>query len=394
MQDRNVLIKTAEELLDKLVKTRRELHMIPELAFCEYKTSDYICKRLDEIGVPYKRGVAKTGVVALIEGKNAKKTLLLRADIDALPIQEDKSREYASTHDGVMHACGHDAHAAILLGVAEVLYRLRDELYCNVKLVFQPAEEGEGGAEPMIDEGVMENPTVDAALGLHVMTDVETKSVRVKGGPVMACPDEFKLKVIGKGGHGATPKECINPIAVAASIITEFNKLADAYKDAQPPVVISVCTVEGGSFYNIIPQEVTIGGTTRMYDYSVREQLPKRMEEIAKRCTDEFGAKCEFQYIKSYPPLINNGGMANEFADVCAELFGEDKVVRGGPSFMGGDDFAYFAERVPAVYFNLGTGNAKKGITMPLHSPDFDIDEDCLLTGVLAMCQYALKYGK
>ena len=394
MQDKNVLIKKVANLFEKLVEMRRDLHMIPELAFCEYKTSDYICKRLDEIGVPYKRGMAKTGVVALIEGKNAEKTLLLRADIDALPIQEDKSREYASTHDGVMHACGHDAHTAILLGVAEVLFGLRDELSCNVKLVFQPAEEGAGGAEPMIAEGVMENPKVDAALGLHVMTGVETKSVRVKAGPVMACPDEFKLKVIGKGGHGATPKACINPITLAARIITEFNKLADEYKDAEPLVVISVCTVEGGSFYNIIPQEVTVGGTTRMYDYSVREQLPKRMEEIAKHCAEEFGASIEFQYIKSYPPLINNGEMANEFADVCAELLGEEKVVRGGPSSMGGDDFAYFAERVPAVYFNLGTGNAKKGITMPLHSPDFDIDEDCLSTGVLAMCQYALKYGK
>ncbi len=394
MQDKNILIKTAEELFEKTVKTRRELHMIPELAFCEYKTSDYICKRLDEIGVLYKRGIAKTGVVALIEGKNAEKTLLLRADIDALPIQEDKSREYASIHDGVMHACGHDAHTAILLGVAEVLYRLRDELSCNVKLVFQPAEEGEGGAEPMIAEGVMENPAVDAALGLHVMTDVKTKSIRVKGGPVMACPDEFKLKVIGKGGHGATPKACINPITVAAGIITEFNKLADVYKDAEPPVVISVCTVEGGSFYNIIPQEVMIGGTTRMYDYNIREELPKRMEEIAKRYADKFGANCEFRYIKSYPPLINNSEMSNEFVDICAELIGEDKVVRGGPSSMGGDDFAYFAERVPSVYFNLGSGNAKKGITMPLHSPDFDIDEDCLLTGVLAMSNYALNFGK
>lgn len=392
--DISALLNAVDSISDKIKLMRNELHKIPELAFCEEKTSDYICKKLDEIGVTYKRGVAKTGVVALIEGKNAAKTLLLRADIDALPMQEDKSRANCSLHDGVMHACGHDAHTAVLLGVTEVLWSFRDSLSCNVKLIFQPGEEDTGGALPMIEEGVLDNPKIDAAVALHVMNEVATGKIRVKSGPVMACPDEFDLKIIGKGGHGGYPKECINPVEIASHVVSDFYKLSEEINKPERPVVISVCSINGGTFYNIIPNEVSIRGTVRLYDRELRKKLPHMLEEIIKRNTEKFGAEYEWDYRLMFPPLINDEKMCEEFSDICTDVIGNDNVIKNGTPSMAGDDFAYFAEKVPSVYFNLGSGNKEKGITMPLHAPDFDIDEDCLKTGVLAMCSYALKYGE
>ena len=392
--EKKELLSAVDKISESLKKMRRELHQIPELAFCEEKTSDYICKKLDDIGITYKRGIAKTGVVALIEGKNATKTLLLRADIDALPMQEDKSRPGCSLHDGVMHACGHDAHTAVLLGVAEVLWSLRDSLSCNVKLVFQPGEEDTGGAEPMISEGVLENPKVDAALALHVMNEVETGKIRVKPGAVMACPDEFDLKIIGKGGHGGYPKECVNPIEVASRIVNDFYALSGEVNEPDRPVVISVCSINGGTFYNIIPNEVSIRGTVRLYDSKLRKNLPDMLENIIKENTKHFKAEYEWDYRFMFPPLINDEKMCEEFSDVCADVIGNENVIKNGTPSMAGDDFAYFAEKVPSVYFNLGSGNKEKGVTMPLHAPDFDIDDDCLKTGVLALCSYALNFGK
>ncbi len=380
---------------EKVKTMRRELHQIPELAFYEEKTATYIAAKLDELGIPYRTNVAKTGIVALIETEDAEKTLLIRADMDALPIDEKKECDYRSTHPGCMHACGHDAHCAILLATAEVLWSLKDDLSCNIKLMFQPGEEGVGGAEPMIAECVLENPKVDAALALHVMNDETVGNVRMKAGGVMACPDEFDLKIIGKGGHGAYPEECINPIAITSEIVLAFSELAKELNQPERPVVISVCAaLGGGSAYNIIPQSVDVRGTVRLYDKELRGQIPALLEDIIREKVKKYGGSYEWNYRLMYPPLLNDEKLVGWLSSMCAEILGKERVVLGGKSSMAGDDFAYIAERVPSVYFNLGSGNEEKGITMPLHSPDFEIDEDCLLVGVLSLSKAALEFGK
>lgn len=393
-QQMEALKCAADRLADKVVQTRRELHQIPELAFCETKTAAYICSRLEQIGIPYQNGVAQTGVVALIEGAPGAKTLLLRADMDALPMQENQTREYCSRHDGAMHACGHDGHVAIMLGVAELLWERREELSCNVKLVFQPAEEDTGGAMPMIAAGALEAPKVDAALALHIMNEVECGKVRVRQGAVMASPDEFDLTIVGQGGHGAYPQECVDPIVIASQIVTAFSVLASRFTSPFEPAVISVCSINGGSFYNIIPEKVCMRGTVRLYDNSLRQELPIRMEQIVKQYTEAYGAGYEWEYRKMFPPLMNDDSMVRKFSACSSEILGEENVLTGGQPSMAGDDFAYFAERVPSVYFNLGAGNREKGTVMPLHSPDFDFDETCLVTGVLAVSWFALCFGK
>ncbi|MBQ3554508.1 MAG: amidohydrolase [Clostridia bacterium] len=387
-----MLAAKVEEIAEHVIHMRRALHRIPELAFCEEKTAAYIAEQLDKIGIPYQKGVAKTGVVALIEAKNAEKTLLIRADMDALPMDEKKDCEFSSIHAGRMHACGHDAHTAVLLGAAEILWQLKEHLSCNVKLLFQPAEEGVGGALPMIEEGVMENPTVTAALALHVMNDAKVGTVALKPDGIMACPDEFDLKVIGKGGHAAYPELCINPISVVSEIVLAFSELANKLNRPERPVVISVCGVQAGTTaHNIIPETAQILGTVRLYDKTIRAEIPGLLEEIIREKAEKYGARYEWDYRLMYPPLINDEAMTKEVSRLLSEILGEEQVGVCKAS-MGGEDFAYFTERVPGVYFNLGTGNAEKGIDMPLHSPDFKIDEDALKIGVLAFCKVALEY--
>lgn len=384
----------AKKIAEQSVRIRRDLHKIPELAFQETLTAEYIASRLRKIGIPYQNGVAKTGIVGLIAGNPGKQTLLLRADMDALPIQEDKKRAGCSQHDGVMHACGHDGHVAVLLGVAELLWQYRQHLSCNIKLVFQPAEEDTGGAEPMIREGVLENPAVDAALSLHIMNDLEAGKIRVKRGAVMACPDEFDLKIIGKGGHGAYPHECVDPIAIAGQILCAFSALSARGTDPSTPCVISVCSICGGSFYNVIPDCVQMRGTVRLYDKALRKKLPLQLENIIKHYTSAYGANYEWDYRFMFPPLFNDAQLTEQFEKYTVDILGKENVTDEGKPSMAGDDFSYFADRVPSVYFNLGGANSTKGITMPLHSPDFDFDESCLMTGILAVGWFALHFGR
>ena len=384
----------AKEMAQKAIRMRRDLHRIPELAFTEKETSAYICAKLEELGIPYQSGIAGTGFVGFIRAEHAEKTLLLRADMDALPMQESKQLSFCSEHDGVMHACGHDGHIAVLLGTAEILQRLRKELSCNVKLVFQPGEEDTGGAKPMIEEGVLENPHVDAAAALHIMNDTECGKIRVPDGAVMACPDEFDLKIIGKGGHGAYPSECIDPIVIAAQIITAFSALSARFTDARTPNVISVCSVCGGSFYNIIPESVTLRGTVRLYDPELRKRLPKMMERVIQGYTNAYGATYQWDYRFMFPPLINDSALAEHFAQCAEEILGKEMVLRSVKPSMAGDDFSYFAERIPSVYFHLGGGNPERGLCEPLHSPAFNFDEDCLETGMSVLSYFALNYGR
>ena len=390
----NQVKQIVDEIFGEIVTYRRELHKIPEIGFSEYKTADYICRQLDEMGIPYKRGIAKTGIVGFLKGNPGKKTLLMRADMDALPVTEENNCEFRSQHEGMMHACGHDAHMAILLGCAKVLSRLKDRLSCNIKFCFQPAEEAIGGALPMIEEGILENPHVDAAVGGHVMNDVPVGKVLVKAGEMMAAPDDFTLVVHGRGGHGAYPHECIDPIAIMTQILQGFNTLSARYTTPLEKHLISVNYFQAGTSYNVIPDDATVMGTVRVYNEDLRRKLPEEMEKIASSIAAAFGATCELEYIFRYPPLINDKDMTDAFRSCAEEILGKENVVEGKDPSMAGEDFAYFAKAVPSVFVNYGTGNEEMGATMPLHNAGFIIDEEGLRTGVLAMSYFALQFGR
>ena len=391
MIDTQIIKKLAENLESKVIKMRREIHKYPELSFNEHNTMKYICSKLDEIGVRYSSGIAGTGVVALIKGEkksNNEKTLLIRADIDALPIMEVSDKDYKSQNDGVMHACGHDAHTAILLGTCELINSLKSEFSGYIKFAFQPGEETDGGAEPMIYEGVLEEPKVDACVALHVEPGILVDGIHVKQGPFYASPDNFRIKIIGKGGHAAQPQNCINPITAAAEIITA---LCDLNASAQSAVV-SVGAINAGSASNIIPSTAEIAGTARSLTNEVRSYLKCRIGEIANSICKEYGAGCEYKFVELYPPLINDDELSEKLYNVAKNYIDIEKSIFGGEAAMLGEDFAYFAQKVPSVLFKLGCRNEKKGIINPLHHESFDVDEDCMKIGVELFSAFALDF--
>lgn len=385
----------AEGERENLVLHRRTIHRFPETEFEEFKTQSYITDELDKLCIKYTTGIAKTGTCVLIKGgkcgKTAK-TILLRADIDALDIEEQNEVEYKSEISGKMHACGHDAHTAVMLGVCKVLDALKDELCGNVKIVFQPAEEGMGGAKPMIDEGVLKNPDVCAAIALHTEPELECGKIRIKEGPLYGSPDEFEIVIKGKSGHGAEPDLCVDPILVAAQVIVSLHSIVSRNINPFDSAVISVCSVHGGTNTNVIPDSVKILGTARSQDNRVREKLPTLIEQRVKGVCDAFGADYDMKFSMMFPPLCNSSLMANIVKQAAKTQLGAENVVCGGASTMAGEDFAYFANEVPSALFKLGTGNKEKGITYPLHNSRFDIDEDSLVVGVKVMVNSVFEY--
>lgn len=396
MIDNQTIKDFAKSIENKVMAMRREIHKHPELSFDEHNTMKYICSRLDDIGVKYSSGIAGTGVVALVKGeKNSDngRTLLIRADIDALPITEISDKEYKSQNEGVMHACGHDAHTAILLGTCELINSLKSEFSGCVKFVFQPGEETDGGAEPMICEGVLDEPKVDACIALHVAPEILAGGIQVKQGSFYASPDDFRIKVIGRGGHAAEPHNCINPISVAAEIITAIADLNNNVENSfTQSGVVSVGTINGGFASNVIPGTVEITGTARSLSNEVRSHLKSRIGEIANSICEEHGASCEYEFIELYPPLINDDELSERLYNIAKDYIDIKKSVFGGNPTMLGEDFAYFAQRVPSVLFKLGSRNDDKGIINPLHHESFDVDEDCLKIGVELFSAFALDF--
>ena len=359
----------------ELKENRRYIHMHPELSFREYNTSSFIQKKLDEMGIKYVSGIAENGICAYIYGnKNIEsesmKSILIRADMDALPIDEVSDKPYKSQNKNVMHACGHDAHVAVLLGVCKVLNNFKDKFGGVVKAVFQPGEETSGGALPMIEEGVLENPHTDVCVALHCDSDLDCGTIRVKPGSLYASPDDFRITVKGKGGHGAEPHNCIDPIMISASI----------------------GSIHGGSATNIIPDSVEIQGTARSLTNELRGFLKKRIGETAEGICKTFGAECEYEYTELFPPLINDEKLAEDVYDSACRSIGKDKCVWGGAPTMAGEDFSYFSQNRPSVLFKLGCRNKSLGIVSPIHHSSFDIDENCLKTGVKVFVGFVLDY--
>ena len=385
--------RLGEKYLQHMINLRETIHMYPEDGFSEFTTSKIIIEELEKLGIKVQKNVAKTGVVGLIEGKYPGKTVLLRADMDALKIQEQADVEYKSKIDGMMHACGHDGHVAGLLGAAMILNELKDNLHGNVKLVFQPAEERDGGALPMIEEGVLENPKVDAAFAAHLWGYLNEGEVHLKEGPMMASPDIFNIKVIGKGGHGAVPQEAIDPIVITCQIVNSLQTIVSRKINPLDPVVITCGRIQGGDCHNVIPNEVELEGTIRTFNEETRNWVPKVMEDLIRGITTSQGAAYEFKYEPKYPALINDKYMTSFAKESLKKVVGEENVFDLKEPNMGGEDFAYFAQKVPSAFIFVGIAHNKIEPVIH-HNPYFKLDSKNV--GILAqsLSQIAIDYLK
>ncbi len=385
-----------DELVPDMVATRRDLHEHPELAFEEVRTSNIVAQRLRSLGLEVQTGIAKTGVVGLLHGgvsKPGSKTIAIRADMDALPIYELNEIEYRSTIDGKMHACGHDGHTSILLAVADILSKRREELAGNVKFVFQPAEETIGGAEPMVKEGAMQD--VDGVIGLHLISNYPFGRVGVRAGTVFASADKFILRVKGKGGHAAMPEEAVDPIVIAAYIVTALQTLISRETSPFSPAVITIGQISAGTAFNIIPEVAELQGTMRAFSAEHREKLVRRIGEIASGIANAMGATCHVEVFDGCPPCVNDPTMTELVHKAAVESVGE-KDVDDSEEVMttGSDDMAYFLKTVPGCYFIVGVRNEEKGVKYPHHHPRFNIDEDALPIGVEVMTRAAMEFLK
>ena len=369
------------EMKDWLVEIRRTIHMHPELGFEEIETSKLVSEWLQKFGLDVKRGMAKTGVVGLLKGRKPGRTVAIRADMDALAMEEANRVPYASQIRGKMHACGHDAHVTILLGVAKFFSSIPDQVKGNIKWIFQPAEEGGGGGRIMVEEGVLENPKVDAIFGAHVFPLLSVGKVGIYEREGLAAADRFTIKIIGKGGHAASPHLSKDPILAAGHLITQIHSIVSRNVNPLESGVITIGKVSGGTASNIIPDEVELIGTVRSLNRQVREELKSRIEQVTQGIARSFSMDYRFDFEDGYPVLINNSEMSKLVGLACSKGIGKENVEVVKPS-MGGEDFAYYLEKVPGAYFRLGCRNEGKGIVHPYHSSLFDIDEEVLPFGV------------
>ena len=383
----------AKAYFPNVVEMRRHLHAHPELSYEEVETGKFVAQKLTELGIPHVHGVAANGVVGLIEGRNpSKKVIALRADLDALPIQERNDVPYKSTVAGKMHACGHDAHTSSLLGAARILNDLKNEFEGTIKLIFQPAEEKTpGGASIMIAEGVLENPNPLSIIGQHVHPPLEAGKVGLKGGIYMASSDELYLTIKGHGGHGAMPQECIDPILIAAHIITALQQVVSRNADPSLPTVLTLGKINSvGGATNVIPDAVKIEGTFRTLNENWRAEAQKRMRKIAEGIAESMGGSCEFIIEKGYPVLFNDEALTKKIKNFMIEYCGAENVV-DLPMRMTSEDFAYYSQKMPACFYRLGTGNRAKGITSGLHTDTFNIEESCLELSIGLMAWLAIR---
>lgn len=392
---KNIIINESQKIFTEQVEIRREIHKNPELGFGEYKTAALIGNFLSDTGIPFTANIAKTGVMGIIKGAKPGRTLLIRADMDALDLSEDSVAPYKSQNEGKMHGCGHDAHVAILLGTAKILNKIKSELSGNVMLIFQPAEEGMGGALPMINEGIFDEIVPQACIAAHVSPTLPTGQIMVKKGPVTASPDEFEIIIRGKGGHAALPQNTISPILIGGEVISSLKNSIVSKLPQGTKIILSIGYFHAGSSSpNIIPEFGVIGGTYRTIESSIREQIPKLIETTLDDIVKRAGANYEINYKKLYPPTVNDTQVTEMLAKSASDVIGHENVVWYDEVAMIGEDFAYFAQKAPSVFFNLGCGNKIKNIIYPLHSSKFDLDEDCIKIGTQIMCQFAIDYLK
>jgi carboxypeptidase Ss1 len=389
------LLQEAKSIEPEIVKLRRAVHRNPELAYHEVATSRLVAQKLKSLGIDVRTGVGGTGVLGVLKGVKPGRVVALRADMDALPVEERSDVEFRSKVPGVMHACGHDSHVAMLLGAANLLSKHRDELEGTVKFFFQPAEEhgGKGGAKPMIEDGVMENPKVDYVFGLHITNRVPSGSFGVRAGGFMAAPDSFKIRIIGKGGHGSAPHETVDPIFISAQLITALQGVSGRMIDPIKPFVISVGSIHSGTKENIIPDEALLSGTIRTLDDDTRKRAVNLVREVSQAVCSSFGAKCEIEFERDpYPITFNDERVTAAAMEVLRKIEGM-KTVETDP-VLGGEDFSRFLEKAPGTFYFLGTRNKQKGCVYPNHSSKFKIDEDVLKYGAVSLAALAFEFAK
>ena len=383
------ILALSEQYFEDTIAIRRRLHEYPELSFQEHETSKFIQEKLTEYGIPFESGIVETGIVALIKGQNPNsKCIALRADIDALPIHEMNNVSYASKNKGVMHACGHDFHAASLLGVARILNELKDKWEGSIKLIFQPGEEKlPGGASLMIEEGVLENPKVNKIIGQHVSPELDCGVIGMKEGMFMASADEIYIDVIGKGGHAAIPEGRINPLVIASKLITRLYDRFDEVNDT--PSVLSIGVIQGGSAGNIIPEKVSMQGTFRAMDEDWRAKAHQIIEEICINTSKEMGGECNLEIRKGYPFLKNDVPFTEHCFRQASEFMASNSVIKI-PKRMTAEDFSYYSHHVPSCFYRIGVGD-KSGTRKHLHNPNFNVEEAALKHSIGLMSWLAIS---
>jgi len=387
------LVTEAQELSEYTRSLRRDIHRHPELGFQEVRTAGIVAQELNTLGLPVKTGIAKTGVVALLEGNQPGPTLLLRFDMDALPIQEQTGVEYASQTAGVMHACGHDGHVAIGLTVARLLHKHRAEWSGRVKFVFQPAEEGLGGAPRMVEEGMLENPKPDMTLALHLWNHQPVGWLGVTPGPVMAAAEIFRVVLTGKGGHGATPDMTIDPIYAAAQVITALQSIVSRNVSPMQTAVVSVTMIRAGETFNVIPPQVEIMGTIRTFDPGVRQMVLKRFNEIITGVASSLGCQAEVEFQETIPAVVNDADITRRIQKTVMRVF-PDSVLDTHFATMGSEDMAYITQYIPSCFFFIGSSNPAKGLNAGQHHPRFDFDEAVLPRAAALMAASAVEFLK
>ena len=388
----------AQEINQEIVKWRRYLHQHPETGFDLPVTEAYLKKRLQEDGIEVNKSYSGSGFTAVIRGEQGgsqEKTIAIRTDMDALNLQESSRRDYASKHEGKMHACGHDAHMAMTLGAARLLQGHRSSFSGQVKIIFQPAEEVGGGAKTLIKEGVLtDKPEVDAIIGTHIgnLWSLPSGQVGYRKGPLMAASDGFNLVIRGKGGHGARPQETVDALVVGAEVVTSLQNIVSRRIDPLDSAVVSIGEFRAGSSHNIIAEKAEISATVRSLNSETREQLPELIENVIKGVCLEMGADYELEYIYGPPVLKNDADFTDLFIEAAEEMLGGENVVEISRPAMGGEDMAFFLQEVPGIFFGLGNVNPDKGTDIPHHNPEFDVDEDVLWIGSAVFTAVALKW--
>ena len=394
-------LRAAKAIENDIISLRREIHVHPELGLETPHTSALVARVLGDLGIEVRERVGGHGVVGLLRGEGSGHslgdglTIALRADMDALPITEETGKEYGSKIPGLMHACGHDAHTAILLGAAKVLSDMRKEFAGNVKFIFQPGEEGAGGARPMIKDGCLETPRPDMILGAHVgsLWGIGSGQIGIRRGPLMAATDRFTVTVRGKGGHGAAPHMSVDPVVIAAQIVVMLQTIVSREIDPLTPAVVTIGMIKAGTANNIIPETCELRGTVRYLDRSLAKVIPQRIKEIAEGTAGAMRGQAVLEYFYGYPPVVNDPAATDFLANSAASVVGADNVRQVQPT-MGGEDMSYYLEQVPGTFFGIGTATPGRGTDFPHHHPKFDVDEEVLHVGVAVFAQACLDFLK
>jgi amidohydrolase len=392
MNLKETIQKLAEQLYPEILEIRRYIHRHPELSFHEHKTAEYICGLLGKEKIAYRQGIAGTGILANIEGRDEGKVIALRADMDALPIQEENKADYRSVNDGIMHACGHDVHMACMIGAARILNKLKDRFPGKVKIVFQPAEEkAPGGARLMLDEKLFGDEEPEMMIAQHVYPVMETGRTGFRAGKYMASSDEIYITVRGKGGHAAMPHQTTDSVLIASHILVALQQIVSRYANASTPTVLSIGKVVANGAVNVIPAEVTMEGTFRTMDEIWRKEAHSRMINMSQSIAESMGASCEFKIVEGYPVLHNDPGVTAKSIEFARSYLGKDHVdeldIR-----MTAEDFAFFAQQYPSVLYRLGVRKSDQAQTLELHTSHFDIDEEAIKTGTGIMAWLAVSH--